>query len=44
MKIIIVGIGKLGEYLAKSLVREGHEVTIIDVDFSSNQDLINFKN
>lgn len=41
MKIIIVGIGKLGEYLAKSLVREGHEVTIIDVDFSSNQDLIN---
>lgn len=31
MKIIIVGIGKLGEYLAKNLVRDGNEVTIIDL-------------
>ncbi|MBQ3511962.1 MAG: hypothetical protein IJA30_06700 [Bacilli bacterium] len=29
MKIIIVGISKLGEYLAKNLVRDGNEVTII---------------
>ena len=41
MKIVIVGIGKLGEYLAKSLVREGHAVTIVDVDFTTSQDIIN---
>ncbi len=41
MKIIIVGIGKLGEYLAKSLVKESNEVTLIDTDFSSCQDVIN---
>ena len=41
MKIVIVGIGKLGEYLAKSLVKEGHAVTLVDVDFASNQDIIN---
>ncbi len=41
MKIVIVGIGKLGEYLAKKLVQEGHEVTLVDVDFSSTQDIIN---
>lgn len=32
MKIIIVGIGKLGSYLAKSLVRDNNEVTIIESD------------
>ena len=41
MKIIIVGIGKLGEYLAKNLVAENHEVTLIDLDFSMNKDIIN---
>lgn len=41
MKIIIVGIGKLGEYLAKSLVKDGNEITLIDLDFSNNQALIN---
>ena len=41
MKIVIAGIGKLGEYLAKSLVKEGHAVTLIDVDFTTNQDIIN---
>ena len=41
MKIIIVGVGKLGEYLAKSLVKEKHEVTIIDLDFTMSQDVIN---
>lgn len=41
MKIIIVGIGKLGEYLAKNLVRDGNEVTIVDVDFTTSMDVIN---
>ena len=41
MKIVIVGIGKLGEYLAKRLVREGNEVTLVDVDFTTSQDTIN---
>jgi len=40
MKIVIVGIGKLGEYLAKSLVREGHAVTLVDVDYTTSQDII----
>lgn len=41
MKIIIVGIGKLGEYLARSLVKEDNEVTLVDVDFTTSMDLIN---
>lgn len=41
MKIIIAGIGKLGEYLAKSLVKEEHAVTLIDIDFTTSQDIIN---
>lgn len=41
MKIIIVGIGKLGEYLTKNLVRDGNEVTIIDTDFTTSMDVIN---
>lgn len=41
MNIIIVGIGKLGEYLAKSLVEEGHAVTLIDTDFTTSQNIIN---
>lgn len=41
MKIIIVGVGKLGEYLAKSLVKEKHAVTLIDLDFTTSQDIIN---
>ena len=40
MKIIIVGIGKLGEYLAKNLVKE-NEVTLIDKNFIKTQDIIN---
>lgn len=41
MKIVIVGVGKLGEYLAKNLVKEGHAVTLVDVDYTSAQDIIN---
>lgn len=41
MKIIIVGVGKLGEYLAKSLVRDDNEVTLIDIDFNRTKDVIN---
>ena len=41
MRIIIVGIGKLGEYLTKSLVREGHEVTVIDTVFNKHENIIN---
>ncbi len=40
MKIIIVGIGKLGEYLTKSLVNDKNEVTLVDIDFTDNE-LIN---
>ena len=41
MKIIIAGVGKLGEYLAKSLVKEEHDVTLVDLDFATNQNVIN---
>lgn len=41
LRILIVGIGKLGEYLARSLVKDDNEVTLIDIDFLMNKDLIN---
>lgn len=41
MKIIIVGVGKLGDYLARSLVKDGNEVTLVDNDFSYALDVIN---
>ena len=41
MKIVIVGIGKLGDYLTKLLVKEDNEVTIIDRDFTGKEELIN---
>lgn len=41
MKIIVVGIGKLGEYLSKCLVRDGNDVTLVDTDFSSTRTFIN---
>ena len=44
MKIIIVGIGKLGEYLTRSLVKDNNEITLIDIDYSTSQDLINNEN
>ncbi len=41
MKIIIAGIGKLGEYLAKELALDGNEVTIIDDKVFTNRDIVN---
>jgi trk system potassium uptake protein TrkA len=41
MKIIIVGVGKLGEYLARLLVKEKNEVTLIDLNFIGKESLIN---
>ncbi len=40
MKIIIVGIGKLGEYLAKSLVKDENEITLIDMNFKRVSDML----
>ena len=41
MKIVIVGVGKLGEYLAKLLVKENNEVTLIDYNFKGKDSIIN---
>lgn len=41
MKIVIVGIGKLGEYLAHELVNENHSVTLIDINFKNRSNIIN---
>ena len=41
LKVLIVGIGKLGGYLARSLVKDENEVTLVDLDFSMNKDLVN---
>lgn len=40
MKVIITGIGKLGEYLVYQLVDEDLDITIIDRDFSNKKDII----
>ncbi len=32
MKIVIVGCGRLGAYLALSLSKEGHSVTVVDIN------------
>ena len=40
MKIIIVGVGKLGEYLARQLVKDNNEVTLVDTDFTTSRDII----
>lgn len=41
MKIIIVGVGKLGEYIAHELVNDDHEVTLIDINFKNRNNIIN---
>ena len=41
MKIVVVGVGKFGEYLAKALVNENNEVTVVDTDFDGKETLIN---
>ncbi len=41
MKIIVIGIGKLGEYLSRSLVRDKNDVTLIDLDYQTSRELIN---
>ena len=41
MNIIIAGIGKLGKYLAKQLVKENNNVTVIDLNFTGKENFIN---
>ena len=41
MRIIVVGIGKLGEYLARGLVRDQNDVTLVDLEFQTSRTLIN---
>ncbi|MBN2395059.1 MAG: NAD-binding protein, partial [Candidatus Atribacteria bacterium] len=41
MKIIIIGAGKVGSQLAKSLSAENHDITIIDQKENIRQDLDN---
>ena len=31
MKIVIMGAGKIGVTLADQLLREGHEITVVDI-------------
>lgn len=41
MKIIIIGVGKVGGTLAESLVSEGHDVFVIDKDEKAVSDIVN---
>ena len=41
MKIVIAGIGKLGKYLTNLLVKEDNEITLVDINFSGKESLIN---
>ncbi len=41
MKVVIVGIGEIGEELATRLIKENHDVTVVDEDFATVEDLVN---
>lgn len=42
LKIIIVGCGKVGVTLVEQLVKEGHDITIIDKDAARVQEIANY--
>lgn len=41
MKIVIAGIGKFGDYLTRQLTKENNEITVIDINFTGKEALIN---
>ena len=41
MKVVIVGIGKIGESLATRLLKEKHDVTVVDEDYQRVDDIVN---
>ena len=41
MKVVIVGIGKIGEPLATRLLKEKHDVTVVDEDYQRVDDIVN---
>ena len=41
MKVVIVGIGKIGESLATRLLKEKHDVTVVDEDYQTVDDIVN---
>lgn len=41
MKVVIVGIGKIGESLASRLLKEKHDVTVVDEDYQTVDDIVN---
>ena len=41
MKIMIAGVGKLGQYLARELASDGNEVTIVDYKPIDNKEVVN---
>ena len=41
MKIIIAGCGKIGTALTKSLLKEGHDITVIDIEPAHVDELVN---
>jgi trk system potassium uptake protein TrkA len=41
MKIIVIGDGKVGRTIVEHICKEGHEVTIIDKDSETVDELVN---
>ncbi len=41
MKVVIVGIGKIGGELATRLLKEKHDVTVVDEDYQTVEDIVN---
>ena len=41
MKVVIVGIGKVGESLATRLLKEKHDVIVVDEDYQTVEDIVN---
>ncbi len=42
MKIIIVGLGKVGQVLAQALASENHDLIVIDLDKDKVNNVVNY--
>ena len=41
MKIVIIGVGRVGEILVKNLTEEGHDVSVVDKDIAVVNNIVN---
>lgn len=41
MKIVIIGVGNIGDYIAQNLAKEGHEIIVVDKDLEKVTSIVN---